>query len=61
MAAEGAKSGNHPSCFNHYHNTIAETTLILLLGQVSRVPFSFGLYESFLSLHGVVLSSLGAV
>ncbi|KAI0701240.1 cytochrome P450 [Cerioporus squamosus] len=33
LAAEGLKSGNHPSCFNHFHNTIAETTLILLLGQ----------------------------
>ncbi len=37
LAAEGLKSGNHPSCFNHFHNTIAETTLILLLGQV-RAP-----------------------
>ena len=34
MASEGAKTGQHPSCFNHFHNTIAETTLILLLGQV---------------------------
>ena len=37
MAAEGAKTGKHPSCHNHYHNTIAETTVVLLLGQVSLV------------------------
>ncbi len=40
IAAEGLKSGNHPSCFNHFHNTIAETTLILLLGQV-RAPSDY--------------------
>nr|VWP00915.1 V-SNARE [Ganoderma boninense] len=33
LAAEGLKTGNNPSCFNHFHNTIAETTVILLLGQ----------------------------
>ncbi|RPD64783.1 cytochrome P450 [Lentinus tigrinus ALCF2SS1-6] len=33
LAAEGLKTGDHPSCFNHFHNTIAETTMILLLGQ----------------------------
>ncbi|KAJ8462618.1 hypothetical protein ONZ51_g10787 [Trametes cubensis] len=32
-AAEGIKSGQHPSCFDHFRGTIAETTLILLLGQ----------------------------
>ena len=36
LAAEGLKTGNNPSCFNHFHNTIAETTLILLFGQVGR-------------------------
>ena len=36
LAAEGLETGNHPSCFNHFHNTIAETTVILLLGQVRR-------------------------
>ncbi|EJF67426.1 cytochrome P450 [Dichomitus squalens LYAD-421 SS1] len=33
LAADGLKSGKHPNCFEHFHNTIAETTLILLLGQ----------------------------
>ncbi|KAH9885397.1 cytochrome P450 [Cubamyces lactineus] len=33
LAAEGIKSGRHPSCFDHFRGTIAETTLILLLGQ----------------------------
>ncbi|PIL31185.1 cytochrome P450 [Ganoderma sinense ZZ0214-1] len=33
LAAEGLKTSNYPSCFNHFHNTIAETTVILLLGQ----------------------------
>ncbi|KAI0829055.1 cytochrome P450, partial [Trametes gibbosa] len=32
-AAEGIKTGKHPSCFNHFRGTIAETTLILLFGQ----------------------------
>ena len=38
LAVDGLKSNNHPSCFNHFHNTIAETTVILLLGQVN-IPF----------------------
>ncbi|KAI0801421.1 cytochrome P450 [Fomes fomentarius] len=33
LAAEGLESGKPPSCFDHFHNTIAETTLILLFGQ----------------------------
>ncbi|KAH9923189.1 cytochrome P450 [Epithele typhae] len=33
MSIAGAKDGKHPNCHDHYHNTIAETTLILLLGQ----------------------------
>ncbi|KAI0370067.1 cytochrome P450 [Pilatotrama ljubarskyi] len=33
LAAEGIKTGNHPSCFDHFKGTIAETTLILLFGQ----------------------------
>ena len=41
LAADGLKSGQHPSCFNHFHNTIAETTLILLLGQVISDLVSF--------------------
>nr|BED42997.1 cytochrome P450 monooxygenase [Trametes versicolor] len=32
-AAEGIKTGQHPSCFDHFRGTIAETTLILLFGQ----------------------------
>ena len=35
LAAEGLKSGTHPDFFEYFHNTIAETTLILLLGQAS--------------------------
>ncbi|KAH9854415.1 cytochrome P450, partial [Lenzites betulinus] len=31
-AAEGIKTGQHPSCFDHFRGTIAETTLILLFG-----------------------------
>ncbi|KAI0756132.1 cytochrome P450 [Daedaleopsis nitida] len=33
LAGKGLKSSTYPSCFDHFHNTIAETTLILLLGQ----------------------------
>ncbi|OSD01192.1 cytochrome P450 [Trametes coccinea BRFM310] len=33
LAAEGIKSGQHPSCFDHFKGTIAETTLLLLFGQ----------------------------
>ncbi|KAI0714630.1 cytochrome P450 [Earliella scabrosa] len=33
LAAEGLKSGTRPDFFEYFHNTIAETTLILLLGQ----------------------------
>ncbi|CDO77266.1 hypothetical protein BN946_scf184753.g16 [Trametes cinnabarina] len=33
LAAEGITSGHHPSCFDHFKGTIAETTLLLLFGQ----------------------------
>ncbi|KAI0352283.1 cytochrome P450 [Trametes cingulata] len=33
LAAKGIKTGKHPSCFDHFKGTIAETTLILLFGQ----------------------------
>ncbi|KAI0779004.1 cytochrome P450 [Trametes elegans] len=32
-AAEGKKTGQHPVFFDHFHQTIAETTLLLLFGK----------------------------
>ncbi|KAI8989060.1 cytochrome P450 [Trametes punicea] len=33
LASEGIRSGRHPSCFDHFKGTIAQTALILLFGQ----------------------------
>ncbi|OBZ68632.1 Lanosterol 14-alpha demethylase [Grifola frondosa] len=40
LAGEGIKTGYHPSCYNHFRGTIAETTLVLLLGEHFYQNFS---------------------
>ncbi|KAI0756134.1 cytochrome P450 [Daedaleopsis nitida] len=45
LAADGLKDGKHPSCFSHFHNTIAETTLLLLLGKEYVNETNLGIVE----------------